>query len=75
MGKRRYSLLYGLGLGVAPDLTLVGLGDRDVGGLSTTVAHSVAEQLGGGGCHQGREANEGLKKKNIIVRKISMKSI
>ena len=36
-----------LGLGVAPDLTLVGLGDRLMGGLATAVASTVANSVAG----------------------------
>ena len=64
----------GLGLGVAPHLTLVGLGHRHVRGLSTTVAHGmadmasmVANQLGGGGRHQGGDAHESLWQKTLLI--------
>jgi len=60
----------GLGLGVAPHLTLVRLGHGHMRGLSATiadgmadvadVANMVANQLGGGGRHQGGDANESL---------------
>ena len=36
-----------LGLGVAPDLTLVGLGNRRMGGLATAVASTVANSVAG----------------------------
>ena len=64
----------GLGLGVAPHLTLVRLGHRHVRGLSTTIAHGVADmanmvanQLGGGGCHQGGDADESLWQKTLLI--------
>ena len=51
----------GLGLGVAPDLTLVGLGDRHMGGLATAVASTVAgQELARGSGHKGGEANKSL---------------
>ena len=50
-----------LGLGVAPDLTLVGFGDRHLGGLATAVASSVAgQELARGSGHKGGEANKSL---------------
>ena len=50
-----------LGLGVAPDLTLVGLGDRHMGGLATAVASTVAgQELARGSGHKGGEANKSL---------------
>ena len=53
----------GLGLGVAPDLTLVGLGDRHMGGLATAVASTVAgQELARGSGHKGGEANKSLER-------------
>ena len=54
-----------------------------MGGLSTTIAHSMAnmsdmanvansmvgEQLGGGGCHKGGETHESLWQKNTVSNK------
>ena len=64
----------GLGLGVAPHLTLVRLGHGHMRGLSATiadgmadVANVVANQLGGGGRHQGGDANESLWQKTLLI--------
>jgi len=48
----------GLGLTVAPDLTLVGLGYGLVGDLTTSIA--VSQELGGGGSHKGGTDDESL---------------
>merc|ERR1712112_652780 len=46
----------GLGLTVAPNLTLVGLGYGLVGDLTTSIA--VSQELGGGGSHKGGTDDE-----------------
>ena len=67
----------GLGLGVAPHLTLVRLGHGHMRGLAATIADGVANvakvasvvtnQLGGGGCHQGGDADESLWQKTLLI--------